>query len=227
MRRKVKAIFNVSVLAGLQRKRTNRVVLLASGGVESTAAGILLAQEGFMVYPFFVDYGQRAASAEFFSVRQITKKLSFCKPRVYKEPNILQLGHGFGGGQEVSNDADAWVPGRNTLLMMLAGIYSIKIDADGLAIGYCLDDNFVFGDNDLTHHQLMEVTLTRSFARPFSVQMPLSGMSKKDAVTLLLKHNVLDATVSCWNARRVNGCVKVCGKCANCLERFRAIAEVG
>jgi len=104
--------------------------------------------------------------------------------------------------------------------MVIAGIFAKQVDADGICIGYILDDNFVFGDNDYFHHKNIEELLSKSFLRPMAVMMPTAGWQKKDLINLLKKKNLLQYTVSCWNAKIKKNKVIVCGECANCLERI-------
>jgi len=110
------------------------VVLLYSGGIDSTAAGVVLKTKGYKIFPLFIDYGQSALEAE----KHLTKS------------SLL--------GRKAGNDSEAWVPGRNTLF--------------------------------------------------------------KDLINLLKKKNLLQYTVSCWNAKIKKNKVIVCGECANCLERI-------
>jgi len=220
----MKTGLNQAILHGLQRQPTKRIVLLASGGVESTASGIILANQGFKIYPFVINYNQKSAAAELKAVKQLSQGLGFQKPVEYYS-NILKLGM-VNKDTQIIDDATAWIPARNTLFMVMAGIYAHQIDADGIAIGYCLDDNFVFGDNDRTHHQLMQVVLTCSMSRQVDVLMPTISLHKKDLIKILQENEVLEQTVSCWNAQLINGHINVCNECANCLERNKAICEL-
>lgn len=216
---KIKTKFNKDLLAGLKRKATNKVVLLYSGGVDSTAAGVVLKEEGYEIYPLFVDYSQSAGKAELFLARKGSKKAGFRPIKVIKTKLMLDLSKSKLLGKSAIDDQDAWVPGRNTLFMIIAGIYAEQIDADGISIGYMLDDNFVFGDNDYFHHKAIEETLSKSFLRPLKVFMPIVNKTKKELIAVLDKRNLTELTVSCWNAQVVKGQIKICHKCANCLER--------
>ena len=224
----VKTRLNESILAGLKRARTNKAVLLFSGGVDSTAAGINLLGQGYEVYPLFVDYGQRAASAEWYTVNRLSPLLGFKKPLSINQQSVAEFPTQLTscGDDKVVTDNQAWVPGRNTLFLVLAGIYAAHLDADGVCLGYCLEDNFVFGDNDLVHHQLIGVLLTRSLERPVEMLMPLAAMNKSALISLLREREVLDQTVSCWNAVLTDLTIQVCGQCANCIERAAALAGV-
>lgn len=223
----IKTRLNEDLLKGLQRQPTCKVVLLYSGGIDSTAAGLLLKQVGYKIAPLFIKYGQSAESAEEHLVNTAPEKLGFEPTRTIETDLLKQLTRSRLLGQQSINDSDAWVPGRNTLFMILAGIYAKQIDADGISIGYMLDDNFVFGDNDFFHHQAVEGVLSRSFLQPTRVLLPTMAFYKKDLIRLLYEKGALDLTVSCWNAQLSGDRVISCNTCANCQERNQFTAEIG
>ena len=60
----VKTASQEAMMEGLQRTKTDKAVLLYSAGADSTAAGVLLHDQGREVYPLFIDYGQTAKESE-------------------------------------------------------------------------------------------------------------------------------------------------------------------
>jgi len=214
----IKTKFNEDLLKGLQRKPTKSVVLLYSGGIDSTAAGVVLKTKGYKILPLFIVYGQSALEAEKYLVQKTASKLKFEPVKMIKTDLLKHLTKSSLLGGKAGNDNQAWVPGRNTLFMIIAGIFAKQVDADGICLGYMLDDNFVFGDNDYFHHKNIEDLLSKSFLQPMAVMMPTAGWQKKDLIALLKRRNVLKYTVSCWNAKIKNKKVIICGQCANCLE---------
>lgn len=220
---RIKTRMNEELLRGLEREQTKRVVLLYSGGIDSTAAGLLLKQQGYEVYPLFLDYGQSAVGAERYLAETMPEKLGFKPSQIIETSLMQQLTKSRLLGQKAVDDSDAWVPGRNTLFMVIAGIYAKQIEADGISIGYMLDDNFVFGDNDYFHHKSMEELLSKTFLQPMEVFLPTKSMHKKDLIRLLYDSGDLDLTVSCWNALLENQRVLSCHQCANCRERDRLV----
>lgn len=210
---------NEELLRGLGREQTKRVVLLYSGGIDSTAAGLLLKQQGYEVYPLYLDYGQSSAEAERYLAETVPERLGFKPTQIIQTGLMKQLTKSRLLGQKAVDDSDAWVPGRNTLFMVIAGIYAKQIDADGISIGYMLDDNFVFGDNDYFHHKSMEELLSKTFLQPMEVFLPTKSMHKRELIKILYDSGDLDLTVSCWNAQLENQQVLSCHQCANCRER--------
>jgi len=209
----------VTRMKGLTRRSTQRCVVLFSGGVDSTAAVIELIRAGYEVFPVFVNYSQPSADAELFAATQAAKYLKLAPLEVIDLSGLTILAS---HRTSWSQDDDAWVPVRNTLFMVLAGAYAVRLDADGIAVGYTLDDNFVFGDNDYLHHKLMEAILYASVGRQVMVLMPLLSRSKADAIAIVASHGLLSQTVSCWNAKIVDAVISRCGTCANCVERMNA-----
>lgn len=222
----VKTKMNEDLLRGLQRENTGRVVLMYSGGVDSTVAGLILQEQGKDVYPLFIDYGQSSVTAERQLVENVPVQLGFQPTQVIETDLLKKLTRSKLLGEESKDDSDAWVPGRNTLFMVIAGIYAEQIDGDGIAIGYMLDDNFVFGDNDYFHHKGVEDILSKSFLRPMEVFLPIRSLTKKDLLKRLSDAGMLDLTVSCWNAQYNDGKITSCHECANCKEREKNIAEI-
>lgn len=215
----IKTKMNTDLLSGLARKRTNRIVLLFSGGIDSLAVGLLLINKGYKIYPLFIDYGQSAQTAERYLAKLTSRKVGFEEIKIIETSLIKNLTKSNLLGQSSINDNDAWVPGRNTLFMIIAGIYAQQINADGIAIGYMIDDNFVYGDNDYFHHKTAEHLLSKSFLRPIKVFMPAKAKTKLELVNLLNQANLLSMTTSCWNAKLNGNKVKECHVCANCIEK--------
>jgi len=222
----VKSKSNESLLMGLKRNPTKKAVLLYSAGADSTVAGLELIKKGYKIYPMFFDYSQSAMEAEKFLVTISSKKLGFEPTHIIKTDLLSLLTKSALLGKKSINDDDAWVPGRNTLFMIIASIYAKQIDADGITIGYMLDDNFVFGDNDYFHHLAIEDVISKSFLQPMQVFLPIKGITKKEVLKKLVNKKLLDSTVTCWNAKLNNGEVVSCHKCANCLERDQYILEI-
>jgi len=215
----IKTKMNIDLLRGLSRRRTKKIVLLFSGGIDSLAVGLLLQKKGYKIYPLFINYGQSASVAEEYLAKTIPSKAYFENCKIITTTLVKDLTKSSLLGSLSKDDNDAWVPGRNSLFMVIAGIYAQQINADGIAIGYMQDDNFVFGDNDYFHHKSIEDLLSKSFLRPLKVFMPAKAKTKLDLMKILKKENLLSSTTSCWNAKLVNKKLVECHHCANCLEK--------
>lgn len=224
----IKTRANSELLKGLRRKPSNSTVLLYSGGIDSTAAGLMLRDLGKKVHPLFINYNQSALEAERYATNAGAPKLGFEPVRELQTDLLSQLSKSsLLGGDRSIDDNDAWVPGRNTLFMVIAGIYAKQINADGIAIGYMLDDNFVFGDNDFFHHRGVADVLSRSFLQPMEVLHPTSAMTKSEVIQYTIDKKALDLTVSCWNAKVERQRIVNCNACANCVEKNSQLNSLG
>lgn len=223
----VKTKWNVDFLDGLKRVKTNRVVVLYSSGIDSTATAILLKEQGYDVFPLFICYGQSNSEVESKLADKGAAYLGLNEVQKIDISNLAALCSSKLMGGEAMSAKDAWLPARNTLFLIFAGIYAQAIDADAISIGYGTYDNFVFGDNMLVHHQLVEVLMSFSLAREIEVVLPIKGMDKAEVINIVRGRNMLDMTVSCWNAKWQDGKVVVCNQCANCIERNANLAMEG
>lgn len=215
----VKTTELTAVMRGLEREPTHKIVLLYSGGADSTVAGLMLLEEGFSVYPIFFEYGQNALETERYLAVTAVPSLGFQDAKIIQTDLLAQLSQSALLGGDAKDDTSAWVPGRNTLFMITAGIYAHQINADGIAIGYMRSDQGVFGDSSFMHHKMMELLLAQTLSRPMDVHLPLAQMTKADVLRYLNDHGFLDLTVSCWNATLKGNTIQTCHECANCHER--------
>ena len=218
--------WNGDFLEGLQRQQTKRVVLLYSSGLDSTATALVLKEQGYEVFPLFIHYGQTSDEAETKFVKEGAARIGLNPIRMVDMLSVLELCSGkLTGGISIS-DADAWLPARNTLFLVLAGMYAQMIDADAISIGYGLHGNFVYADNMLVHHQLIEIALTFSLVRELKVLLPIKHLSKQQILKIVRDRGLLDLSVSCWNAKLQDGEVITCENCVNCTEKNAALKEM-
>jgi len=222
----IKTTSQEAMLRGLQREKTNRAVLLYSAGADSTATGVILREEGKEIHPLFIDYGQTAREAEECLVSKGSLLLGFEKPKILRTDILTQLSTSELLGGNAINDTNAWVPGRNSLFLLYAGIYAHQIDADGVAIGFMLDDTGVFGDSDYIHHKTLELLLTQTLSRPMEMFLPIKSETKESVFRILFERGIVDLTVSCWNATVANNQVVTCHNCANCVEREKNLSGI-
>src|SRR5262245_4354586 len=111
------------------------LVTLVSGGLDSTLMSALAHEEGLEQWPLFIDYGQRAADNEWRTVRSVFQSLGMPKPVK------MELG-GFGArvpsgitDPKLDIVADAFLPGRNLLLLLAGAAYASRRGASAVSIG--------------------------------------------------------------------------------------------
>lgn len=199
-------------LKGMERTKTKSVVALMSGGVESTAVCKKLKDDGFKIIGLWINYGQPAAEAELSCLKKQHEM------RLMDQFFPLNLNLPFWRiPKKAELDEEGWIPGRNTLFLVLAGILAETLNADGIAIGFMKEDIGVFGDNNLTHHKMIEALVTESMSREIIVFLPISNMSKRE----LIKYVKGIPTVSCWFPKIIREEIIPCRNCPNCKERIK------
>lgn len=191
-----------------------RAVVLASGGLDSTLLTCLASDEGYDVYPLFVNYGQLAAEAELTHCRSAMKKNNI------REPIIADL-QGFGvlipsglTRQELDVVDRAYTPGRNSLFLLNAASYAVTIGAQTIMLGL-LDEQFhLFADQTKEFLSKAEDFLKLAVGQSITIKAPLMGFSKQEVVAMS-KAREIGPTYSCHVGSQIP-----CGKCIACREYF-------
>jgi 7-cyano-7-deazaguanine synthase len=188
------------------------VVTLVSGGLDSTLVSLLAREEGLEQYPLFIDYGQRARDKELAACRAVLARLGL------PEPKVAEL-NGFGGlirsgltDPTLRVLEDAFTPGRNLLLLLMASAYAIQCGADAVSIGLLHEDASLFPDQTSAFLRQAEALLSASMGRSIRVIAPLAAFHKVDVVALAQEKGVV-GTYSCHL-----GHDEACGACIACKE---------
>jgi len=192
-----------------------KAVVLLSGGADSVAVYHKLKDEGYECSGLFFEYGQPNQEVERFLVEQTAQK--FGEQFWVQKVDFLKQMRG-----EVQTDAQAFVPHRNTIFMLLAANHAESIGYENIAIGYMKQD-IAFFDNSIRHHELIQTIVQSNIKHDFNVLLPLANMMKSDVMKYLKEKNA--QSVSCWTAKIVDDKIVICGKCANCRERELAELE--
>ena len=111
-----------------------KIVVLASGGIDSSLMMFMLKQEGHEIYPLHINYSQLAEVREWKACRKICKRLALI-------PDRMDIS-GFGtlvrsGLTDSSLDiyGDAFLPTRNLTFITLGAAYAYSKSIDIIAIG--------------------------------------------------------------------------------------------
>ncbi len=189
-----------------------RAVVLMSGGLDSTLLGYLALDEGYEVFPLFVDYGQLAAKEERDHCVKVIEGQGF------REPQFAEL-QGFGklipSGLTNSNldvVKDAFTPGRNSLFLLSAASYAATIDAEVIMVGLLDERYHLFSDQTEEFLSQAERFLVHSVGREISIKAPLMAFSKQEVIAMSEARR-LGSTYSC----HVGG-KQPCGQCIACRE---------
>lgn len=175
----------------------NYVLILTSGGIDSTACINFYKKMEFNVEGIFIDFGQVSRRKEFKAVKKIAEHYQIEVKRI-KLQNMLQVA----GGE---------ILGRNAFLIFTAilnfqnpyGIIGIGINKGTQY--YDCSSKFLVQTQALLDHYSHET---------IKVGAPFLNFSKRDIIDYCLDNDVpLHLTYSCENGRR-----QPCGECLTCKD---------
>lgn len=212
------------------------VVVVLSGGLDSTTLAFQTRAEGDRVTALSVDYGQRHGAQELRAATAIATAIGVPHEVVDLSPLRRLL-----SGSALTDDAVevpdghythqsmrvTVVPNRNALLLDLAVALAVARRADAVAIGAHSGDHPIYPDcrpEFISAFQRAARLANAGFLPDeFEVLAPFAGMSKTDIVRLGAGlHVPFDVTWSCYH-----GGDEHCGVCGTCVERREAFAEAG
>ncbi|MGZ3675232.1 MAG: 7-cyano-7-deazaguanine synthase QueC [Ktedonobacterales bacterium] len=218
---------------------TRKAVVLLSGGLDSSTAIAMAAEQGYELYALSFRYGQRHAR-ELEAARAIGQHFGV---RDYKVVDIdLRL---FGGSALTSDEISVplgrdeaaigtgipvtYVPGRNLIFLSFATAYAEVVGADDIFLG--INSLDYSGYPDCRPEFLDAFAKTANLAtkvgtedgRTLRFHAPLIEMTKADIVRDGTRLGVpWELTWSCYL-----GGEKACGKCDSCQLRLKGFAEAG
>ncbi len=219
--------------------RTERAVVLLSGGLDSATALALTVAQGLEVWALSFDYGQRAA-AEIEASRRLCAHLGVPKHQVVPLSLDALVESALTGHEDVPDDGagprvhgvpTTYVPARNTVFLAMALGLAETVGAHSIVIGANSLDYSGYPDcrpEYLERFNALAAVATAEGAsggRPIRVDAPLMDLGKADIIRQGLSLGLNYAlTVSCYDPG-TDGLP--CGRCESCAIRARGFAEVG
>ena len=217
---------------------SNRAVLLASGGLDSTVAAALAREAGHTLLWLTVDYGQRHG-IEVTRARQVAAAMHAARHTVLSVDLRALGGSALTGEIPVPKDRDSsersrgipitYVPGRNLIFLSLAAAHA---EAEGASLIY-------FGANvlDYSGYPDCRPEFIRAFeaavktgtkmgveGRALRVCAPLLDMTKADIIRTGIRLGApLHLTHSCYDP--VGDLA--CGRCDSCVIRREGFSKAG
>ena len=188
------------------------LVILVSGGLDSTLVAHLAKEQGVSQHPLFMDYGQRARDRELEACRRAMAALGLPPPTVADLSGYGRLIRSGLTDPTLRVLEDAFTPGRNLLFLLTAAAHACKLGAEGVSIGLLHEDTHLFPDQTRAFLTEAESLISRVMGRHVSVIAPLAEFHKRDVVRLARVKGV-SGTYSCHL-----GGEEPCGACIACNE---------
>ncbi len=216
------------------------VVLLLSGGLDSTTMLALVSSEGYAVHAMTFRYGQRHAH-EVDAARRIAARYQVAR-HVIADFDLRMLGGSAltgeipvpkdrGSAELASGIPVTYVPARNTIFLSFALAWAEVLHAQDIFIGVNAVDYSGYPDcrpEYIRAYERMANLATRAAVEDgehVRIRTPLLNLSKRDIIALGQQLGVDYAeTTSCYDPSADGN---ACGHCDACVLRLRGFAESG
>ena len=195
-----------------------RVVVLHSGGLDSTTCLLLAKRDGNDVLSLGIDYGQRhsienkfaVAQCERFGIERQEISVNWSKPR-----RAMPLDR---STEEIGNHvSSAFLPGRNVVFFSIGLAHAAGLGAREVWTGINAID--FSGYPDCTPEFFAAYSKMYAIASPSGVEIkaPLLKMPKSQIAKLAASLGICRYdTWSCYRPQIVNGSVSICERCDAC-----------
>jgi len=190
------------------------VVILCSGGVDSSVLVARAVRDQRLAGVVFVNYGQPAALMEWRAVQQILKGVG-SEPMFHEVPLTTTYVRAM---KDPAGSAGARVvPVRNLMMVAHAANFAVRLGASEVWIGAIGDDAAEYHDCRPEWMALVSSALAGDGVR---LAAPLVNMSKREVVDEAREFGMLDLAWSCYTP--IAG--KPCMSCNSCRSRIGASA---
>jgi len=207
-----------------------KVLVILSGGLDSTTLLYDVRGQGFEVYALSFDYGQKH-KRELEMAKKTCEKLNINHKIVNLDvlnelaPSALtrddwEVPHGHYADDNMKQTV---VPNRNMVLLSLATSYAISIDAKKLCYGAHAGDHDIYPDCRKEFVDSMRESIKLCDWSIVHLDAPYWDMDKGDIAVLGKKLGVdYNLTHTCYEGTEI-----ACGECGACVERLEAFEKAG
>tara|TARA_B100000902_G_C27265593_1_gene893327 strand:- start:1037 stop:1711 length:675 start_codon:yes stop_codon:yes gene_type:complete len=213
--------------------KNKSVVILLSGGLDSSTVTGLAKSYKAKIFGLSFDYGQRHK-------KELNSALTIAKHFALEEFKIIKLDLSLWGGSSLTDPKkdlpiqgiqpniipNTYVPGRNTIFISVALSYAEAINADLIGLGVNALDYSGYPDCRPDYIKKFQELANLANKRgreenPIKLWTPLIDLTKEDIIQLAIDTNVpLEKTWSCYS-----GHSEPCGKCDSCRIRQKALHQ--
>ncbi|KAJ7540259.1 hypothetical protein O6H91_10G006800 [Diphasiastrum complanatum] len=188
-------------------------VVLLSGGLDS--ATLLYQRTSQLLYPLFINYGQKGALMEEQACEKLCKHLCLKLARI----DMSHVGEAFRTLQMPARFHIPF-PHRNLVLLAVGASYASQVGVQDLAISIIKDDLGSYSSSSQKFMESFQKT-TSTLQPPVTVTTPLSNLTKVQVVTFASTLGVpLFDTYSCMVGHKIH-----CGHCLQCRARKEAFCS--
>lgn len=188
------------------------VVTLVSGGFDSTLMSLMAFEEGMTLFPLFVDYGQLGAEREWDTCQRLHRQ--FGLPSVTRM-DLAGFGQTVPSGLTDSSmrvNEDAFLPGRNLLLILAGSAHAWTVRVDSVALGLLNPRDQLFPDQSKEFVQDCERAVAAALGKRIRILTPLMEFCKSD-ILVMARDRGLESAYSCHLGKE-----DPCGVCIACQE---------
>jgi 7-cyano-7-deazaguanine synthase len=208
--------------------RQKKVLVVASGGLDSSTLATMYVQQGHEVELLHFTYGCRAEAREVQSIKAVAQALGVkCRfvplgelftvlapSRLTNTKATFATGH---GGEEGAEFAHEWVPARNLVMMAIATAIAEGNGFDTIALGANLEESGAYSDNTtLWRRRLADVVeVSTNVNCHVTVEAPFDNLMKSEIVRKAIEIGApVEHMWSCYEGRDIS-----CGTCGPCQMR--------
>ncbi len=189
---------------GINSQEKNNVLVLLSGGIDSTACVHYYTSRGFLVSGIFVDYGQVSAERESKAVDAVGAYYGIHVEKIKVEGN-KKWGNGY-------------VAGRNAFLLF-TGLMNFKYESGLVSIG--IHSGTEYWDCSESFVELVRKCFKDYTGGCIGVDVPLLRWKKDEVWTFCIREGIpVSDTYSCELGRD-----QPCGRCVSCKD-LEALYEI-
>jgi 7-cyano-7-deazaguanine synthase len=209
----------------------DKVLVVCSGGLDSTVAATKYVRDGHEVTLLHFDYGCKAGSREASVVEALAERLG-CKLIHAALPSVSVAGSSITSGDaEIAESiagaeyAHEWVPARNFQMLAIACGIAEANNLSVVAYGANLEEAGAYPDNEEELVWLLNKAMPNVVSDGFSlrIEAPLGHLMKHEIVKMGLALDApFDLTWSCYR-----GGEEHCGHCGPCFMRRKAFERNG
>jgi len=215
----------------------NAAVVTLSGGLDSTVAALIAAEDHEVVLGIGYDYGQRALRRELAAGYEVASWLGVPQ-RTVELPFFRQLAGGalLERSEDLPRPADlddpdataasaaaVWVPNRNGVMVAVAAAWAESLGARHVVVGFNAEEAATFPDNGPEFVEHANAALAWSTRSQVKVLAPTLGWSKADIVRHAMERDwPLELVWSCYDDQD-----EMCGACESCRRFERALDAAG